>query len=57
MGIESFMLLVSGLILAAAWLHNVPGIGKILKDIGNTLANIGAVVGIIDIILFIVALF
>ena len=56
-GIEAIFLLISGLVFLAGSLNAIPKIGKHLAKLGKFLAGFGVFIGIIDIILFIMALF
>jgi hypothetical protein len=49
-------LLASGILLAAEVLNAIPGLGKGLKKLAQVLSGFGAVIGIIDIVLFILLL-
>jgi tellurite resistance protein TehA-like permease len=52
LAIHDIFLLISGAILAANVLGSIPGVGNILRRIITVLAYFGALIGLIDIILF-----
>ncbi len=55
-GATEVFLLISGLILGGEALARIPKAGDSLKKMGNWLSGFGVFIGIIDIVLFFLAL-